>query len=549
MRPAILAGAMAIPREHVDVATLTRTLTATYRPMGAEESIPVPGFDLDDDYLYAPRQFGLDYCRRRGIPFEDHTSAGFPVLFPQVPAPRDYQGSILALMVEAFDSFYDYVFRAHTGWGKTIGSLIVASRLGVTTVVIVDQDNLKEQWLKALRERFGMTIDNGHVGIVQGDRCDYDGKSVVICMVQTLVSRQFEPEFYDYFGTAILDEVHTCGAPTFSQVLRMFPAAFRFGVSATPTRKDGLQKLLEYNLGRIRVAADKEHNESAVYVLEHPTVYSWYANISPKVGRWITEVSEDGSRNLLIAETALALYETGRDVLVLADRIEQLKHLKSLLYYLGVDDSEMGLYAGYDPLFAYAKEAKPKRRPFGLTKHSADGQVHYSPLSLQSIAKRIPKKRLEEIRSNARILFATYGMCAKGFDEPRLKAGIDATPRSEVEQIHGRILREVPGLKMPIWATIYDCNNPRAAYSFMKRIGGYLKSNGRIYRWLDNGELIECPETELIDEAKARHKELKECEIRTRPDGRNELVAPKAQKSDRVAEFRARVAATKHGVR
>jgi superfamily II DNA or RNA helicase len=547
MRPAIMAGSMAIPLEHVDIAAMTRTLTATYRPMGSDTATLVEAFRLDEEYIYVPRQYGLTYCQRRRIPFEDQTSSGYTVVFPKTPQPRDYQVRVLDQLVECARNNYDYIFKAHTGWGKTIGELLVAARLGVTTLVIVDQDNLKEQWVDAMAAHFGMTEDNGHVGVVQGDTCIYQGCSVVVAMVHTLRNRTYEAEFYDYFGNVIFDEVHTVGAPSFSVVLLDFPATHRGGVSATPKRADGLQKLLDYSLGPIRVSAEKEHDESAVYVRTHPTVYSWYANVSPKVGRIITEVSEDGSRNLLVAESSMSLYESGRDTLILSDRIEQLKHTQSLLYYLGMDPDQLGLYTGYDPVYRYAKDPKPMRRPDGLVAHEDDDEFHYTPISLQLIARRVGAKELARIKSSAGMLLATYGKCAKGFDEPRLKAGVDATSRSEVEQIHGRILRVVAGSKMPVWVTIQDTNSYRLLYSFTKRIAGYLKSNGRMYLWHQDGELEECPETELIADARRRHRELKDQRIETRIDGRNTLVTSgsvKAQKKqaayDTVNRIRSR---------
>lgn len=534
MRPAILAGGMAIPREYVDVPALSRTLTAKHRPLGSEITTLVQAFEVTDEYMLVPRQFGLTYCKRQRIPFEDNTSEGFPATFPKTPAPRDYQVDIIADIVDQFGSFYDFVFKAHTGWGKTVGTLIAAARLGRTTLIVVDQDNLKDQWIAALDEHFGMTVENGHVGIVQGTQFSYKGKSVVIAMVQTMSQKKYPQEFYDYFGFVAFDEVHTAGAPTFSVVLMDFSAMYRCGVSATPKRTDGLQKLLEYNLGRIRVAAEKEHNESAVYVLTHDTVYSWYGNVSKMVGRIINEVTEDGSRNLQLAETAVSLYETGRDTLILSDRIEQLKHLQSLLYYLGVDMDELGLYTGMDPSFKYAKNPKPARRPNYLEADETDGKFHFTPISLQLIAKRVGSKKLAEVKGSAGILLGTYGKCAKGFDEPRLKAGVDASPRSEVEQIHGRILREVPGEKMPIWVTTEDTNSYRLLYTFVNRIKGYLKSNGRMYRWLTDGDLIECPETEIIDGARERHKALIKMGIETRKDGTHILVSQSSVKKQKA---------------
>lgn len=534
---------MAIPVELVhDLHGIKKTLTATYVPMG-EDPVEVLCYRLDDQYLYTPRQFGLSYCKRHRIEIEDQTSLGFPAKFKRIATPRAYQVDTVAALVECSEQYYDFLFRAHTGWGKTIGCLIAAARIGRTTLIVVDQENLKDQWLKALDEHFGMTIENGQVGIIQGKVCDYR-RPVVIAMVQTLSRKRFPEEVYEYPGTLIVDEVHTVGSPVFSRILALIPATRRIGPSATPKRKDGLQKMLDYNLGPVRVAADKEHDESSVYFVTHPTIYSFYANISPKVGRIITEVSEDGSRNLLVAETAMLLWETGRDVLILSDRIEQLQNLISLLYYLGVDEDETGLYTDMEPHWRYAKNPTPARRPEGWVKNELTGTLDYTPISLQLISKKIPKTRLADVKARARILHGTYGKCAKGFDEPRLLAGIDASPRGSAGQTHGRIKRQQNAPKQPIWVTIVDENNYRLVFNFANRLGDYDKDNALIYRWGADGELVQCAVDDLRRQALARVKELKSMQIQPNKNGGHTLVTPasvKTQKKQHAKDIVARI--------
>lgn len=523
MTKAVLKGDVTIPLSLVpNLGALRKALTVTYTPMG-EDPIEVIGYVMGRTSIRVPRQFGIEYCDEHHIELDDQTTSGTQVTFNRIPTPRKYQVEVLEQVYDATEEYYDFLFRAHTGWGKTIGALIVAAWIGTTTLVIVDQDNLKDQWLEELSQHFGMTIENGGVGIIQGQVCDYQ-HPIVIAMVHTLSQKRLPQEVYDYFGLVIVDEVHTAGAPTFSVVLRQFAATFRFGVSATPRRRDGLQKMLDYNLGQVRVAADKQHDESAVYYVKHGTTYSWYANVSPKIGRILTEVAEDGSRNLLIAELAMLLWETGRDTLLLSDRIEQLNDTISLLYYMGVDTEEMGLYAGYTPTYRFAKNPTPARRPAGLVRHEETGEYEYTPVSLQLISKKTTKKQRDHVRANAKLFFATYGMCAKGFNEPRLTAGIDMTPRGAAEQIHGRILRKrIEGLP-PIWVTILDENNYRLVHAFANRVQDYEKSNGLMYLWTEDGELIECHAKTLRKSCFDRVKSLKQMRIEPLGNGRHMLA-------------------------
>jgi hypothetical protein len=145
---------------------------------------------------------------------------------------------------------------------------------------------------------------------------------------------------------------------------------------------------------------------------------------------------------------------------------------------------------------------------------------------LQSISKKIPGRVLKETKENARILWATFGKAGKGFDEARLSGGVDASPRSAQEQIHGRILRGKAS-KPPIWVTTLDWNNPRLLKSFIARIQDYLKSNGEIYEWLEDGGLQSWEPKDLIDHVQQQLRTVSALRIETGSDGRYTLLTQK----------------------
>ena len=526
-RSAILSGAVALPTELIDVRKVKNRLTIELLEDDGSTS-SMHAYVERRGYLCVPRQFGISHANKLGITIEDRTAQGQLAQWPRIPIPRDYQHEFIDDLVSAASEFYDFLARAHTGFGKTISSLIAAARIGHTTLILVDQENLRDQWLEALEKHFGMTVANGLVGIVQGKNADYEGRTVAIAMVQTLTSRRMPTEFYNWAHTLIVDEVHTIGAPTYSMLLLRINATVRWGVSATTKRKGPTQKLLDYNLNKVQVAADKEHDQSVVYFAQHKTVYSWYANVSTKIGRIITEVAEDGSRNLLIAQATQWLYETGRDTIVLSDRIEQLKHLMSLLCYMGVDPEVMGLYTGNNPQYKYAKEPNPTHMPVGL-----EPGAEYTPVSLQLIAKTIPKKKLLQVKEEAEIQLCTFGMAQKGYDVPRLTAGVDASPRASSEQAHGRTLREQENMPKPIWVTIEDTGSYRLVRSFALRMQDYAKSNILAYHWHENGELEQWEIEEITRDRMARVKQLQLARIETSRDGRNMLKMPDSVKRQR----------------
>lgn len=402
---------------------------------------------------------------------------------------------------------------------NTVCSLSVIQKLGANAIVLVDQDNLMAQWKAQAKAVLGLKDED--IGTVQGKKCDYKGKAITIAMIQTLTQREYDEEFYDYFGTMVVDEVHTAGAPTFSQALMLFSATTRFGVSATVDRRDALQKILHWNLGAVQVALLDKHDKSYVYYLESGTVYSWYANISPKTGRMLSEVAEDTNRNLMLADGIKFMFDAGRDILVISDRIEQLEDLMAMCYFSGIPETDMGLYCGFRNVWGFEKDPKPKRNPIGHVRGT-----DFTPVKFGPIRKRLSKKTLEAAKASARVLFATFGMFAKGVDVPRLSAGFDCTPRSRAQQVHGRILRKLDGKFVPIWVTVRDYNSYRLEHQFLQRVSEYVESSAEIYKWkMEKGVRFQDVK-DLKRNLHASIKELKALNILTQLDGNNTLVIP-----------------------
>ena len=312
----------------------------------------------------------------------------------------------------------------------------------------------------------------------------------------------------------IFDESHSVGAPTFSRALMQFPARLRLGLSATPDRKDALQKLIAWNLGPVRAFLTSELPHSKIYVMESDSVYSYQSNVSKMTGMFVNEVSDDGRRNLRIVEAVLWLYERGRDVLVISDRVEHLHSLMSMCYFAGVADYDMGMYSRCRIVLQYEKDPKPKSRPDGWEKGT-----EYTPVHLVAAQKRIPKAELDRVQTSARIIFATYGFMSKGVDIPRLSAGIDATPRSAATQVHGRILRVLPGKPTPIWVTIRDVNSYRAEYQLLQRIREYVQGNAEVYLWRPEKGRKRLDHRETIRELQESIKYLQDRRITKALDG------------------------------
>lgn len=515
------------PKKAISRSSLKHSLTLEYLRMGAREADHVYAFEEDGGYIGVPRAYGLQLIAKHKYVPDFCTSLGHAARFPREvehSGEWSYQKEVVDGILHIAKQRTDFIVEAATGKGKTVMALSAAQKLGRTTLVIVDQENLMDQWIEACKSRLGLR--QHQIGVIQGGRCDYQGKVVTVAMVQSLVQREYEEEMYEYFGTVIFDEVHTVGAPTFSKALMMFPADVRFGVSATVKRTDVLQRLLHWSLGNIEVSLKETHDSSYLYFVEFDTVYSWYANISPKLGRILLEVSEDTARNALISDIVKWMYDEGRTGLIIGSRIEQLEAIAAMAVLQGVAREDIGIYTGNRTVWGFAKDPMPRGRPYGWEEGS-----EYTPVLLQTKRKKVPKATLDKIKAESRLIFATYGMFSKGVDVPRLDCGMDVTPRSAAAQTHGRILRKKEDKLVPIWVTISDVNSFRLQYSFLQRLHDYVEDSAEIYKWrMDKGVRL-VDEKELRRSLKQRVASLKAQSIETNADGTYTLQALKGRSS------------------
>lgn len=522
----ILAAEMVFDRDELDAGqslVMRKDLEIKYHDAIADENVRIQAYEYDAEHVYVPREYGIQWCMDNGVTFENETSNGFPCegwdKCTKSVTLRDYQQPWCDELYRVFDGQFDVRAQAATGMGKTVMSLHVAKLCNTTTIVLVDQEFLRDQWIDTARNLFGMRKKD--IGIVQGKKEDWQGKTLVVAMIQTLFSRDFSDEFYDYFGVAIFDEAHVVGAPIFARTLGMFSAEIRWGVSATPERGDKKDSLLEWHLGPVDVVLQKRHRKSIVRYVQNYSVYSWYSQISPKTGRYLNEIAGDMTRNHMIAEVIAKLYGEGRTILALSDRIEHLEVVKFLLESVGVPGGDIGVVARYKRRWRYAKDPKPAHKPQGW-----DGEAEFTPVKMQVTQKKVKTADLNEMKDKLPILLATYQMFSKGVDVPRIDTGIDMTPRSKAQQQHGRILRDLKGKNVPIWVTIRDINSQRGEFQFWRRLQEYAKSNVEVYEWRIGKGVKQRDPKQLSATVKDRHVALKEVRIVTRTDGRLTLATP-----------------------
>ena len=320
------------------------------------------------------------------------------------------------------------------GYGKTTVALAIACKLGYRTMIVVHKEFLASQW----EERIRQFCPGASIGRVQQNRKEVHN-DFVIAMLQSLSLKEYDVGEFDSVGTLIVDEAHHICAKVFSQSLfRMCPRHV-FGLSATPERKDGLTKVLHWFMGPTFFAVERKNQEQVeVFVIkyEHPM----YKNPPPctRFGKislvnMITELVECRGRNQMLVELMKKASAGSRQLLVLSDRRQHCELLHQCF------PKTSGLYMG------------------GMKEKD-----------LQASAEK-------------KIIIATFSQAHEGLDIPKLDTVILATPKSDIQQSIGRVMRETKGKKNN--PHIYDISDQWSMLTAMwyKRLKVYKAGGFKIH--------------------------------------------------------------------
>jgi len=232
------------------------------------------------------------------------------------------------------------------GYGKTTCALYVLSKMKVKTLIIVHKEFLMNQWI----ERINQFLGDASVGIIRQNKVDIDGKDIVIGMLQSIAMKDYPKGTFDSFGMTIIDETHHICSNVFSRAFFKFTTPYYLGLSATPHRKDGLTKVLEWFIGPIFYSIERE-NQSGVTVENLYFEHESYKDPLPvnRAGKVsvvdiITKMVNIPERNDAILECVKRLYSQERNVMILSERRDHCFRMKEMIEEeLG---SVVGLYMG-----------------------------------------------------------------------------------------------------------------------------------------------------------------------------------------------------------
>ena len=405
-------------------------------------------YSENDDYICIPKFYGL---KKYGKPDENYETEGTKTNFKFKGKPRPNQKDIVSKTIEHMEEKDGGLICAGCGVGKTFMGLYIAHHFKVKTLIIVHKTFLLNQWIDRIKE-----FSNAKIGIIQQNKVDIEGKDFVVGMLQSIAKDKYDYDIFEDFGLVIFDEAHHAPSEYFSKALPIISCKKSLALSATPKRSDKMEKILFWHLGDIAYQEPpKVNNKILVKIYNYDLKHKKFAEAClPFTGevnrpRTINRITSLIKRNKFIVSILFELLkDKGRKVLILSDRIE---HLKTLKEYIDKDGNyTSAFYIG-----------------------------------------GMKQKDLDQA-SECQILLGSYGMASEGLDIPTLNTLIMTTPRREVEQSIGRIIRKSHGNVQPVIIDIVD------ALPCFSRQGLYRR---KLYKKLQyQMKLFEVNDNKITDE-------------------------------------------------
>jgi superfamily II DNA or RNA helicase len=331
---------------------------------------------------------------------------------------------------------------------NTVIALNIISQLKTKTLVVVHKGFLLNQWV----ERIEQFLHGARIGKIQGQVIDIENKDIVIGMIQSLSMKEYPQDMFSSFGLTIVDECHHISSEVFSRTLQKIVTRCMLGLSATMERKDGLTPVFKMFLGNI-VYSEKREEEDPVLVkgIEYiakdddefnETKYDYRGN--PAFSTMITKICSYSRRTEFILEVLKKELEIKAD-----QQIMILAHNRNLLTYL-----------------------------YKAIEHRNIATVGYyvGGMKEEDLKKSETKK----------VIVATYSMAAEGLDIKTLSTLILATPKTDVVQAVGRILRVKH--ERPLIIDIVDSHD-MFKKQWYKRRAFYLKCKYRVMYTNNEGYL------------------------------------------------------------
>jgi len=351
----------------------------------------------------------------------------------------EQKGALKALLKEDVG-----ILSAGTGFGKTVAASALIAERNVNTLILVQSHALLEQWKKAIKQFLDITS-----GTIAAGK-DKSTGIVDIAIVNSLIEKssdELRPRSYKY-GMLIVDECHHVSAFSTENLVASFKAKYVYGLTATPIRRDGHQKIIFYQCGSVLYSTTtKQMNATqdfAHYFIPRFSSFHYVPELTesknPSINQYYEKLISNSTRNELIIADVKNAVKDGRTPLILSERIEHLNIL-------------------------YEKLSDSAQNVIFITGRGTQKQKNQTLEKLKAVPA-----------DESLIILATGKYAGEGFDYPRIDTLMLAMPfswKGTLAQYCGRLHRNFAGKNEVQIFDYVDYRIPIFDRMYQNRLKGY----------------------------------------------------------------------------
>ena len=436
---------------------LRRMATFSNKQYFQNQAMDMPNYD-ESRFIYLGSDEGKYIVLPRGLREEilkkfDNAGISYKIEDKRTKGQElniSFRGELRESQIPAVETMLENetgILHAATAFGKTVVCCDMIARRGISTLILVDRADLMNQWIKRLEEfldideelpeyqtKTGRTRKRKSlIGNLQGAHDTLTG-IVDVAMIRSLKKKDgFHPKLKEY-AQVYFDECHHAASDSAIEVLQEINAKYVYGVTATPKRGDGKEKINEFLLGPIRYRftakdrAEEQNINHLVYPRFTRTVKPHHLSKTPYGNDAYELIRNNDVRDEQIIRDVADCVQAGRTPVVLTKYVDHAKKLSERLK----------TYADRLILLTGANGTK---------------------------ARRAQVEELNKVdNSDSLILVGTGSLLGEGFDFPRLDTLFMATPVSGenvVEQYVGRLNRDYDGKENVIVYDYVDSHIPK----------------------------------------------------------------------------------------
>ena len=367
--------------------------------------ITYPAYIESENKFYIPKFYGLQQYG----PVQSKLVEADKISLEFVGTLRPMQETVVKTFMENIQKqehlgykVFGGLLEIYTGGGKTLTALHLLSLIGEKTLIIVHKEFLLNQWI----ERMEQCLPSAKIGRIQGSIIDIEGKDIVIGMLQSLSMKDYPEGTFNCFGTMIIDEVHHISSEVFSRALFKIVTKYTIGLSATMNRKDGTSHIFKYFLGDVVFKSENNGGyEVEVRKINYTSTDEEFNEVkvdykgNPQYSTMISKLCSFNPRTEFILKVIIDMFEEDPE-----QQIIVLGHNRCLLEYI---------YKAIE---------------------------HRNICSVGFYVGGMKQEKLKESETK-KLIVATFSMAAEGLDIPTLTTLMLLTPKTDIVQAVGRILR------------------------------------------------------------------------------------------------------------